>query len=88
MANNGTFAKKYDQCTELSPLCPVEATVLGYTPNLPANAFFTAAFGLAMLATFGIGFWKRTWAFAVAVGCGALLETAGEFRVFPLLDSS
>jgi hypothetical protein len=79
MSQNGTFAKTYERCTELSELCPVEATVLGYNPNLAANAFFTAAFGITMLATFAIGFWKRTWSFAVAVGCGALLETAGEF---------
>jgi hypothetical protein len=88
MAENRTFAESYTQCTDVSPLCPVEATVLSYTPNLAANIFFTAAFGVMMVGTFVIGFWKKTWTFAAAVGCGAILETVGEFFFFLRFPSS
>ncbi|RSM17108.1 hypothetical protein CDV31_004001 [Fusarium ambrosium] len=33
----------------ISEVCPVEATTLGYNPNLGANIFFVVAFGLCAL---------------------------------------
>lgn len=69
---NGT-----DNCHAVSALCPVEATTLGYYPNLGANAFFLASFALCSIATVAIGVWKRTWAFGIVVGAGFILETCG-----------
>jgi hypothetical protein len=66
------------QCTEVSPICPVEATTLGYYPNLGANVFFCVVFGLCTISTFAIGMWKRTWAFGAVVAAGFALETAGK----------
>lgn len=67
----------FDMCTEVSPMCPVEATVLGYAPNLGSGYFFTIAFGALTIASLGLGIWKRTWTFAAALTLGLLLETLG-----------
>ncbi|PGH15839.1 hypothetical protein AJ79_02220 [Helicocarpus griseus UAMH5409] len=66
-----------DICKEVSALCPVEATTLGYYPNLGANAFFCACFGLFFLVAFVIGVWKKTWTFTFAVTGGCALECLG-----------
>lgn len=70
-------------CTEVNLFCPVEATTLGYYPNLGANAFFCAAFGLCAVGTIVIGIWKRTWTFAMVVGAGLILETVGASLLCP-----
>lgn len=66
-----------DACHAVSVYCPVEATTLGYYPNLGANAFFLASFALCALLTVAVGVWKRTWAFGIVVGAGFILETCG-----------
>ena len=74
----------YQGCVEVTPQCPVEATTLGYYPNLGANVFFCLVFGLCAISTFTIGMWKRTWAFGTVVAAGFALETAGRSRnIFP-----
>jgi len=83
MSGNGDLRASFIACEEVSPLCPVEATVLGYTPNLGANVFFAVAFGIAVFATIGIGVWKKTWTFTAAVALGAGLETMGLFPSRP-----
>ncbi|CAI4210917.1 unnamed protein product [Parascedosporium putredinis] len=77
MSQDGNLRASFMACEELSAYCPVEATVLGYAPNMGASIFFAIAFGLAAVATIGIGIWKRTWTFTAAVGLGAVLETMG-----------
>lgn len=67
----------YDTCKHVTPACPVEATTYGYYPNLGANIFFTAFFGLLGLAQVGLGTYYRTWTFMVALGVGSLMEMAG-----------
>ncbi|KAI2467176.1 RTA1-domain-containing protein [Annulohypoxylon bovei var. microspora] len=67
----------YRLCTEVSPVCPVEATVLGYYPNLGVNAFLAAAFGLCVIGLITTGIWKRTWGYSVALTAGCILEFAG-----------
>lgn len=69
----------FADCTEVSALCPVEATVLGYYPNLGSGVFFTIAFGLCMMASGVFGVWKRTWTYGVALTLGILLEALGMF---------
>lgn len=68
----------FDRCTEVSSLCPVEATVLGYTPNLGSGIFFSVAFGVLTIAAGVLGVWKRTWTFGAAITLGLLLETLGK----------
>lgn len=67
----------FRSCDDVSPLCPVEATVLGYAPNLGASIFFTIAFALLGAATIWIGVRARTWTFMAALGLGCILEMMG-----------
>jgi hypothetical protein len=68
---------RFDDCSEISALCPVEATVLGYYPNFGASIFFAIAFGLLLVAALGLSAWKRTWTYGAAIGIGLVLEMAG-----------
>jgi hypothetical protein len=64
-------------CEAISPLCPVEGTIYGYTPNLPANAFFAGFFGLAMIVHIIFGIRYKTWTYMIAIGLGCLAECGG-----------
>lgn len=64
-------------CTSISANCPVEATVYGYYPDLGANAFFAAWFGLFLFAQLLLGIKFKTWAFMSAVALGCLAEMIG-----------
>ncbi|KID79512.1 Efflux pump himE [Metarhizium brunneum] len=64
------------RCTEVSDLCPVDETVLGYYPNLGSGIFFTIAFGTCLIAAFSLGMWKKTWTYTAAITIGLILETA------------
>lgn len=80
MSGNETMedGSMFDQCTEVSLLCPVEATVLGYAPNLGSGIFFSVAFGILTIAAGVLGVWKRTWTFGAAITLGLLLEMLGK----------
>lgn len=78
--NETSRGSLFRMCTEVSELCPVERTVLSYYPNFGANLFFAITFGLLVLLSGGLGVWKRTWTFTVAVTGGTILETVGELR--------
>lgn len=67
----------FQNCTEVTPLCPVEATTYGYAPNLGANIFFTAFFGICCIAQLVYCAWFRSWTLSVALVVGAGLEVAG-----------
>lgn len=67
----------YSQCLKISPGCPVNATLYGYYPNMGANAFFTALFGVCFIATIVIGIMTKTWTYTLALGIGTFLETGG-----------
>jgi hypothetical protein len=77
-----------DECTELSELCPVEATVLGYIPNLGASVFFAIVFGILLSYCVGVTVWKRTWTYSAGLTIGLLLETAGMLFLSVLHSSS
>jgi hypothetical protein len=77
--------KSYDECSEVSAECPVEATVLGYVPNLGSSIFFAIAFGLLIIASLGLGIWKRTWTYCAAVTVGVFLECIGTNALLPPL---
>ncbi len=70
-------ADRFDDCKEVSLACPVEATVLGYYPNLGSGYFFAVCFGILTIAAAVQGVWKRTWTYAAAIVLGLLLETLG-----------
>ncbi|KAI1079156.1 RTA1-domain-containing protein [Whalleya microplaca] len=64
-------------CTEVSALCPVEATVLGYYPNLGVNVFLSVGFGICIFGLIVTGIWKRTWGYSIALTAGCILEFVG-----------
>lgn len=67
------------ECTEVSELCPVKYTTLGYYPNKPLNIFCAVAFGLALIIQLVIGIWKKTYAFTGFIVAGCALEVAGAY---------
>ncbi|KAK3303032.1 RTA1 like protein [Chaetomium strumarium] len=71
------YRPSYAVCHEVSPICPVKATTLGYYPNEGLNIFFTIGFGLAALIALSLGVWKRTWGFTIAIVAGTILECVG-----------
>ena len=66
-------------CTDITSTCPVELTLYGYYPNLPANAAFCAGFALllsAQVASVGC-FGVRTWSYMILLAVGTASEDAG-----------
>lgn len=66
-------------CTEVTPECPVSATIYGYRPNLPVDATICAIF--ALLATLQLGsiccLRIRTWSYMITLLVGTAMEIAG-----------
>ncbi|KAL0467502.1 RTA1 like domain-containing protein [Neurospora intermedia] len=76
-ASTPQFHPGYDTCTEVTPICRVEYTTLGYYPNQGVNIFLAIGFGLCAIITLVIGIWKRTWGYSIAITAGCILECAG-----------
>ncbi|OCK73117.1 sphingoid long-chain base transporter RSB1 [Lepidopterella palustris CBS 459.81] len=66
-----------DNCTDVSPLCPVTGTIYGYYPSLPANAFFCGFFVLISIVQLALGIRYRTWTFMLALLLGTASESVG-----------
>ena len=64
-------------CESVTPECPVEGTIYGYTPSLGANAFFAGFFGLALIFQLYFGIRHKTWTYMIAVSLGCLAECVG-----------
>ncbi|EFY92466.1 RTA1 domain protein, putative [Metarhizium acridum CQMa 102] len=79
MSNSTGHRVSMNRCTEVSALCPVDETVLGYYPNLGSGIFFSIAFGICLIAAFSLGMWKKTWTYTAAITIGLILETAGMY---------
>ena len=67
----------FQNCTQVSPQCPVEDTIYGYAPNLGLTAFFVAIFALFALAQIFIGTKYKTFFFAYAITVGCIGEAIG-----------
>lgn len=67
----------YVNCTEVSPLCPVQATTYGYYPNLGGNIFFAVWFGILGVIQVVLGCYYRSWTFLVALVIGTFMEMIG-----------
>lgn len=65
-------------CTSESIYCPVEFTIYAFYPNLGANAFFCAIFGICCFIQLVVGIKYKTWTFLIAMGFGCLGECIGE----------
>lgn len=67
----------YEDCTSVTPECPADGTIYGYTPNLAANAFFCAFFGLFLAANVVLPFKYKTWTYGWIMSLGAFAEVIG-----------
>ncbi|KAJ5641544.1 hypothetical protein N7490_005544 [Penicillium lividum] len=65
----------FDNCT-LST-CPLSEAYLDYLPNLPANAFFVALFGLIAGIQLLLGIKYRIWTYMTPMLFGLILEVLG-----------
>ncbi|KAL2131407.1 hypothetical protein VTI74DRAFT_5140 [Chaetomium olivicolor] len=81
------LANYYYSCTEVTPMCPVQATTLGYYPNRGINIFFAIAYALATVVTLVLGTWKKTWSYMAFIAAGCALELAGYAARIPLTDN-
>lgn len=66
-------------CTEVTPECPVSATIYGYEPNLPADATICVVFILLIILQLGsiCCFRVRTWSYMIPLIVGTAMEIAG-----------
>ncbi len=64
-------------CTAITPECPLEASIYGYYPNLGVNAFFLAAFAILTILNFAFGIRYKTWTYMIAMFFGCMGETVG-----------
>ncbi|KAK2816749.1 hypothetical protein FQN49_008020, partial [Arthroderma sp. PD_2] len=64
-------------CTDVTDLCPVEASIYGYYPNRPTNAALTIAFGILMLVQGWQTFKYKTYSYSFAMTVGCLGEAIG-----------
>ncbi|KAI8725709.1 hypothetical protein NCS52_00142600 [Fusarium sp. LHS14.1] len=76
-SNNATSVSSFDNCTEVSELCPIEATATGSILSLGAAVFFTGCFSLLLLLQVYFGIKARTWSFMIWLGIGTSLEILG-----------
>lgn len=70
-------SQAYQNCTTVTPDCPVSATTYGYAPNLGANVLFLILFAVLFLAHFPLAYIYKLWGYSIALAIGCFLETAG-----------
>jgi hypothetical protein len=71
------IANYYYSCNEVTPMCPVEATTLGYYPNRGINIFFVIGYTVATVVALVLGIRKKTWSYTGFIAAGCALELAG-----------
>lgn len=65
-------------CTEVYlPDCPVERSIYGYYPSLPANAFLAAWFALLFFPNIVFGIYYKAWTYMIALFLGCVVEAIG-----------
>jgi hypothetical protein len=68
---------RYENCTEITPDCPVEATVYGYYPSIGANTVGAVIFGLCFFVNVYLGWRHKTWTYMVAMSLACLTSSIG-----------
>lgn len=58
-------------------VCPVELSIYGYRPSLPASSLFIALFAIALLIQAALGFRYKTWWFMGSMIAGCIDEIIG-----------
>ncbi|KAM0330918.1 hypothetical protein ACHAQA_003874 [Verticillium albo-atrum] len=72
-----TFIPTYNTCDDVSPQCPVEATIYGNYFTTIACVFFVAIYTVCLLTQVYFGYLSKAWSFAVWLGIGTFFELAG-----------
>lgn len=67
----------YENCVQVGPSCPVEATTYGYYPSIGSNSVFLAVFIVTLLANVALAYFYRLWTYSFALSAGAALELVG-----------
>lgn len=65
------------ECLAVSDVCPVERSIYGYYPSLPANWFFAVAFGVLLIVQVVQAIKWRTRSYGIAMFFGCLGECIG-----------
>lgn len=78
----------FKNCTEVTPACPVEETLYGYLPNIPANATYALIFAVYFFFQLWFGIRYKTRSYAIAVVLGCLLEVVGKNSTTVLTNST
>ncbi|KAK8155680.1 sphingoid long-chain base transporter RSB1 [Phyllosticta citribraziliensis] len=71
-------------CDDVGPECPVEGSIYGYAPSLHMNAFAGLVFAICMVGQLGMGMYKKTWSYLLAVGGGCALELLGSLGLIAM----
>lgn len=71
------FRPGYATCSQVTPYCPIQATIYGSFFNLGGNVFFAIVFGLALIAHVALGYRYKTWSFSTWVILGCIFELLG-----------
>ncbi|ETN42718.1 uncharacterized protein HMPREF1541_01876 [Cyphellophora europaea CBS 101466] len=66
-----------ENCTSISPECPVEETIYGYYPSLSANAWGAGFFGLCFFVNAYLGWRYRLWTYMLAMCLATATSSAG-----------
>lgn len=67
----------YNNCDDVSALCPVSATVYGDYFTLGACVFFVVAHSVLLLAQTYLGIRSRAWSFSAYLAIGTIFELMG-----------
>ncbi|PGH32084.1 hypothetical protein GX50_05153 [[Emmonsia] crescens] len=68
---------KFSDCTEISPDCPLEATIYGYHPNPVVNMICLIVFGILFFIAVWQTYRHKTYSFGVAMALGCMSEAIG-----------
>ncbi|KAM0285828.1 hypothetical protein ACHAQH_001290 [Verticillium albo-atrum] len=71
------FYPSFFNCDEVSPKCPVEATLYGDYFTAIACIFFAAIYTICLLTQVYFGYLSKAWSFAIWLGIGTFFELAG-----------
>ena len=77
------------ECTKVTAACPVEASIYGYYPNLPATYFFVIIFGFCLIGNiaFGVRYGKATATYTLAMVLATAAALVGNAGRIPMHDN-
>lgn len=81
------FVPGYDTCDEITPQCPVEATLYGDYFTKGPIIFFVVAYALLLAYQIWFGFKSRAWGFFIWLGVGTAFELAGYAARLKMIDN-